>query len=123
MKAFLAQNKYRRLQEEKDYLIIATTKKEALNTFISYNGDFQYSAYLKKDFIEVEIETLTISSLDITPKNINYGLASCYEFGIHIKFKPHAQYNEQLISEDDKTIKELVKIFKEENSNFFNCFF
>jgi hypothetical protein len=120
MKAFLAQNKYKSLRDEKDLLVIASTKKEALNTIDSHIDGFQYSAFLKKDFIEVEIERFDIHSLDLIPKNLkDYGLASCFEFHISVKIKPYAPYNKILISEDDNTVKELVKMFKEENADFF----
>jgi hypothetical protein len=116
MKAFIAQNKYKSLRDEHDYLIVSSSKKEALNLFEQFIGGFEYSRYYKKDFKEVEIKEFSIYSMEIIPRNLeNYALSDCFNFSIDIKlitYHPHAQL---LISEDDRTTKELVKMFKQQH--------
>ena len=50
MKAFIAKNKYTS-NGSRDYLIISSTKREALVTFEQYSDGFGWN-YLKKDFIQ-----------------------------------------------------------------------
>lgn len=107
----------------RDYLIISSTKKEALETFEQYAYGFGWS-YLKKDFIEVGIKEINFGNLKILPHlEKHYSFAECFEFEIIIKTdypKDHYIYHDrQVISQDEKTIKELIKLFKNEYSSFF----
>lgn len=122
MKAFIAKNKYMS-DGSRDYLIIASTKKEALETFEQYADGFGWN-YLKKDFIEVGINEIDFGNLMILPHlEKHYSFGECFEFQIIVKTdypKDHYIYHDrQVISQDDKTIKGLIKLFKNEYSSFF----
>lgn len=124
MKAFIAQNKYDYLRDEHDYLIISSSKKEALKHFEQFIGGFEYSRYFKKDFKEVDIKELSIYSMQMVPRNLKeYGLADCINFGIDIKLITRLPYEDLLISEDDKTTKALIKIFKEQHKDVLHELF
>ncbi|MBN2769034.1 MAG: hypothetical protein JXQ68_08005 [Campylobacterales bacterium] len=116
MKAYIAKNKWR---EEKNYLVIAATKKEALAFFASYIGGFGFN-YLKKDFNEVKIKQMDLGSISIFPPNLeSYGLSECFTFNLQVKTDPYIYYEEQLISDDEATTKGLIKLFKNEYADFF----
>lgn len=121
MKAFIVKRKYSVRTGEKDYLVISSTKKEALKAFEEQVDEFNPYTYLKKDVEEVNILSIEYSSMTIIPKNMeNYGLSSCFNFDIFVKTDYEKYYENKIISEDEKTVKELIRLFKEEYKKFFS---
>lgn len=120
MKAFLVKHKSRYNKGERDHLVISSTKQEALKTFENKVTDFSRYDYLKKDVEEVNITELELASMELYPEALErYGLSECVEFAMTVKFEPYSYCENQLISKDEKTTKELISLFKEKNASFF----
>lgn len=119
MKAFVAKNKYfKGHSSEKDLLIIASTKKAALEAFEHQVSEWGWE-YLKKDVVEVDILDMKLWSITFTPYNKEKSgmpLSECFDFDIFVRVSNG--YDKRIISEDEKTTKELIKLFKDKHSNF-----
>lgn len=127
MKAFIAKNKhYKGHSSERDYLIIASTKKAALEAFVYRVSDWGYN-YLQKDVKEVDILEIEYRSLTIVPGNLEkfkMPISDCFDIDVLVRVDYGAfVIKNRIISEDEKTTKELIKLFKNEYPSFFKDHF
>ena len=119
MKAFIIKHK-NNTYGEKNWLMLATSKKAALQDFQENIQPFCVYGYLKKNVVEVHIQSIDYLSLTLIPKNHKkYRLSDCFEFQIQVNTDYVKFYENMTISEDDKTTKELLKMFKTQHNDFY----
>ncbi|MFA6887678.1 MAG: hypothetical protein WCQ65_12015 [Fermentimonas sp.] len=128
MKAFIAQNKYIK-NGSSDYLVVASSKKAAFEVLLSQVREWGYN-YLKKDVIEVTMTEFEPRSITIMPSEndvLEYPLSDYFDFDIYIRVDHprfiHIQPENKIFAKDEKTTKELIKLFKNEYPSFFKKHF
>ena len=113
MKVFLAKNKFQHGRNEHDYLIVAKTKKEAIERFNELK-EYSFKTYLLKDFKEVETKDFGVFGLEIYPRK-DQSITDSLEFSLSIYFNEYIEYNTYFIVETSTTYRALIKIFKDQN--------
>lgn len=123
MKVFLAKNKFENRASEEDILIVAKTRKEAKSFFDDEIKETFGVIYLTKDFKELEVENIKVCGLNISNYLKNDDISSVFEVYLEIILKNYIEYHEYRIVETEETYKELIAMFKKQNSNLIKKYF
>ncbi len=123
MKVYLAKNKFEYWASEEDILIVAKTKKEAKSFFDDEIKETLGITYLTKDFKELEVEDIKVNGLNISSYLKNDDISSVFEVYLEITLKNHIEYREYRIVETEETYKELIDMFKKQNSDLMKKYF
>ncbi|MBN2965276.1 hypothetical protein JWV37_10825, partial [Sulfurospirillum sp. T05] len=102
-----------------DYIIVAKTKKDALEAYRSLG----YLNYEKKDMREIALKEINILSLELIPRNMEYGFCNCFSFSLNVQLETPIAYKDIIIPEAEATYKALIKLFKEQNKEFLKNHF
>jgi len=129
MKAFLAVSSYKR--PDKDVLILAKTKKDALVEFKSLK-ESMFHFFKTKDFKEVEIETLEVYGMDIISSNYKHYKDSdtpryfCFEPRFQVRLKDFNGWHNPdqiVLAETEQTHKLMIETFKQQNKEMLSDLF
>jgi len=118
MKAFIAASAYR--IPDKDVLILAKTKKDALVEFKSLK-DSIFHNFKTKDFKEVEIKKLDVHGIDIIGHNYKHYKDSptpryyCFEPKYQVWLKDIRVPDTVVLAETEATYKLMIETFKQQN--------
>ena len=122
MKAFIATSAG--TNREKDFLVLAKSKRDALIEFKTIASG-TYSKYKIKDFKEVKIYSFTILGMHIgsTPVSSNPSRILCLEFDYEISIEAVMTPEKRYLAETEETYKLMANTFKSENEAIFSGLF